>query len=704
MHTVAIIQARMGSTRLPGKVLAELGDRPVLAWVVRAAAAIAGVDRVIVATSVRSDDDRVASWCADADVACFRGSEDDVLDRFLQAARSFRADVVLRITGDCPLLDPQVCGEIVRLLGGSRADYASNVCPPTWPDGLDCEAMTRRALEAAAEAACLPAHREHVTLYLRNNRHRFRVRNLRCPFPDLAGHRWTLDTPEDLQFLRAVVGRAGPERPPSYLEVLRVLDQNPELVGTNGPGKVNEERRRSRTAAAMPRITDFAETGKLLERAEKVIPLASQTFSKSRIQYPANLAPLFLTHGHGGRVWDVDGNEYVDLVCGLLPVVLGYCDPDVDAAIRAQLDNGISFSLATELEAELAERLIEIIPCAEMVRFGKNGSDATSAAVRLARAATGRDRIIACGYHGWQDWYIGATTRNRGVPGAVRAHTHMVAYGNLEAVRAVLDAHPGEVAAMVIEPMNIEDPPRHYLAELKELLHRAGVLLVFDEVITGFRYALGGAQSLFAVTPDLAAFGKAMGNGMPISAVVGRSDVMRLMEDIFYSGTFGGEALSLAAAIAVIDKMRREPVIETLWNRGGDLAGRVRTRIAGAGLGEVIHLRGKAPWMILDIRDHPAARKQAIRTRLATELIANGVLITGSHNLCYAHTAADMDRVVQAYERALARTAEELATGKLEARLPCPAIEPVFAPRSAPALAAEPTSAAPVNAGAAPRP
>ena len=159
----------------------------------------------------------------------------------------------------------------------------------------------------------------------------------------------------------------------------------------------------------------------MLKRAEKVIPLGSQTFSKSRIQYPQGQAPLFLTHGRGGRVWDVDGNEYVDLVNGLLPIVLGYCDPDVDAAIRAQLDKGIIFSLATELEIELAELLVEIIPSAEMVRFGKNGSDATSACVRIARAATGRDRIAAGGYHGWQDWYIGATTRNKGVPGAVRA-------------------------------------------------------------------------------------------------------------------------------------------------------------------------------------------------------------------------------------------------------------------------------------------
>src|SRR5436190_4591350 len=195
----------------------------------------------------------------------------------------------------------------------------------------------------------------------------------------------------------------------------------------------------------------YARSNEMLKRAEKVIPLGSQTFSKSRIQYPQGQAPLFLTHGRGGRVWDVDGNEYVDLVNGLLPIVLGYCDPDVDGAIRAQLDKGITFSLATELEIELAELLVDIIPSAEMVRFGKNGSDATSACVRIARAVTGRDRIAVGGYHGWQDWYIGATSRHKGVPRAVRGLTHKFAFLDIAALDALLNQHKGEFAAVILE-------------------------------------------------------------------------------------------------------------------------------------------------------------------------------------------------------------------------------------------------------------
>ena len=227
-----------------------------------------------------------------------------------------------------------------------------------------------------------------------------------------------------------------------------------------------------------------------------------------------------------------------------MPNILGYCDPDVDYAIRHQLTRGISMSLPTSLECELAERLVQHIPSAEMVRFGKNGTDATSAAIRLARAATRRDRVVAVGYHGWQDWYIGATARRLGVPAAVSELTDMVPFGDLEAMEATLKSHANEYAAIILEPTGAVEPPQSYLKDLKKLAHEHGALLIFDEIVTGFRWGLGGAQAKYNVTPDLSAFGKAMGNGMPISAVVGRSDVMRLMEDIFYSGTFGGEALS----------------------------------------------------------------------------------------------------------------------------------------------------------------
>jgi glutamate-1-semialdehyde 2,1-aminomutase/spore coat polysaccharide biosynthesis protein SpsF len=675
MTAIAVIQARLSSTRLPNKVLLPLKGRPVLEWVARAAQAIPGIDKVVIATSIGTDDDAVADWAKEFGIACHRGPLDDVLERFAQAARAENADIIMRLTGDCPLLDPQVCGEVLALLKRTGSAYASNASPPSWPDGLDCEAFTRAALDAAAAEATRPADREHVTVFIRDRRHRFPQASLVCPLPALHTERWTLDEPDDLLFLEAVVEKLPAK--PSYLDVLAVLDAKPTLRAINARITRNEGFVKSLRQEALPPWNGVATSNALLERAEKVVPLASQTFSKSRIQYPAD-SPMFLTHGQGGRVWDVDGNCYVDMVCGLLPVVLGYQDPDVDAAIRAQLNNGISFSLATTLETELAERLVELIPCAEMVRFGKNGTDATSAAIRLARAFTGRDRIGVCGYHGWQDWYIGATSRHKGVPEAVQHLTHLFAYNNLDSARQLFIDHPGEIAALIMEPMNAVDPAPGYLAELKELCHANGALLVFDEVITGFRYALGGAQSMFGVTPDLASFGKSMGNGMPISAIMGRADIMREMENVFISGTFGGEALSLAASIATIDKMKREPVIEKLWQTGTILADEMAKLTAGHGLSDIFSLVGRAPWKILAVQDHPTARKEAIKTLFAREMLRAGVLFLASHNVCYAHDGEDINRVLTAWDKALGKVAEELATGKLEDRLPCPAVMPVF--------------------------
>jgi glutamate-1-semialdehyde 2,1-aminomutase/spore coat polysaccharide biosynthesis protein SpsF len=334
MRTIAIIQARMGSSRLPGKVLKDLGGMPVLAWTVRAARAVPGIDEVVVATSDQASDDRLAQWCSDRSVAHFRGEEADVLARFDAAARAFGADAVMRLTADCPLLDPHVCGQVLALLRRSGADYAGNVDPATWPDGLDCEAFTATSLATAAHEARRPSEREHVTPFLRHNRHRFRVEALICPLAGLNGQRWTLDTAEDLAALRGLVTQLPPDRPPAFTEVLAVLDAAPDTFEARRTDPRNEGYARSLAAEPVRPERGYAISWKLLAEAERLIPLGSQTFSKSHTQFPREAAPLFLTHGEGGRVFDVDGREYVDMMCGLLAVLLGYRDPDVDAALR----------------------------------------------------------------------------------------------------------------------------------------------------------------------------------------------------------------------------------------------------------------------------------------------------------------------------------------------------------------------------------
>ena len=640
MSVTAVIIARMGSTRLPGKVLMDLGGRKkVLSWVVDAARMSPGIDRAIVATSTLPGDDLIATWCRIDGTPYYRGSESDVLARVAGAVRATDdTRIVVRLTADCPFLDREVIGAVVRLQKMTGCDYASNVSPRTWPDGLDVEAFTVEALFAAEAEATRPIDRECVTTWIARNRSRFPAQTLICPLPGLERERWVLDTDQDMQFCRIIADEL--YRPASYLDILAVLDRRPGLRDINRHHPTNE--RYHEAIADEPIVPrSYPRSQAQFARAHKVIPLAAQTFSKSHIQFPQP-SPLFVSHGQGGVVWDIDGNEYVDLVSALLPNVLGYRDPDIDAAIRCQLAAGVSFSLATELEAQLAETLIRLIPCAEMVRFAKTGTEATTAAVRLARAHTGRDQVVICGgYHGWNDWSIAGTERDLGVPNILRSP--MIRRLKPGQVPIIKD----DVAAVIIEP----ECNRDQLELIRQACDRVGAVLIFDEVITGFRFDLGGAQKLYGVTPDLACFGKAMANGMPLAAVVGRADIMRRMEPpnpcVFVSGTFGGETLSLAAAIATIAKLEREHVIEHLWSKGAALRDGVRQRIEMRGLSNAIALTGEAPLIRLSFRDTQVA------DTFRREMIASGTLIIGSHNVCYAHSDGDIARVLKSYQHTL---------------------------------------------------
>jgi glutamate-1-semialdehyde 2,1-aminomutase len=421
----------------------------------------------------------------------------------------------------------------------------------------------------------------------------------------------------------------------------------------------------------------YAKSREMLARAQRTIPLGSQTFSKSHIQYP-ECAPLFLERGSGSHVWDVDGNEYIDFVSALAPVILGYDDTDVISAVTEQLHKGVSFSLPTPLEAELAEMLVDIIPCAEMVRFGKNGTDATSAAIRLARAYTKRDRVAVCGYHGWQDWYIGSTARHLGVPDAVRELTSTFQYNNLESLRNALAAHPGEFAAVIMEPLSVDPPEPGFLEGVRDLAHEHGALFVLDEIITGFRVDLGGAQTLTGVTPDLASFGKSMANGFPMAAIVGKAEYMRLMEDIFYSGTFGGEALSLAASIATIQKMQREPVHQRLNSAGERIMAKNRELISRHGLEEYVMVKGHPTWNLLIFKDGPKATLWETKSLYLEELLAQGILFIGSHNMSYAHSDSDLEKLAQAQDAAFGLLRQALDHGNVRDYLTGPPMEPLF--------------------------
>lgn len=422
----------------------------------------------------------------------------------------------------------------------------------------------------------------------------------------------------------------------------------------------------------------YAKSEAMLERALKAIPLGSQTFSKSITQYPYGVSPYFITRGQGAHVWDVDGNEYIDCASSLAAVTLGHNDPDVNAAVLAQMQNGVIFSLAHPLEVELAEKIVEMVPCAEMVRYGKNGSDATAGAIRLARAYTGRDHVVCCGYHGWQDWYIGSTARNLGVPAAVTALTHSFEYNNLDSLRAVLNTYQDNVAAVIMEPMANVRPQPGLLEGVKELAHRHGAVFILDELITGFRFANGGAQEYFGVVPDLATYGKGLSNGYPLSAVCGKAEIMRLMEDIFFSFTYGGETLSLAASLATLKKLQSRPVLADMAARGQTLMEGLQSIIDDLELNDIFSVSGHPSWSFLNFSDTGPYSSWEIKSLYLQEMLARGILTLGTHDINYAHSEEDISRLLQCYREVMGIIKIALASHKLYEHLRCQPIEPLF--------------------------
>ncbi len=422
----------------------------------------------------------------------------------------------------------------------------------------------------------------------------------------------------------------------------------------------------------------YKKSEEYLSRALKTVPLGSQTFSKSKTQLPIGISPFFASRSKGANFWDVDGNVFIDFVNSLASVTLGYCDPDVTEAVQQQLQYGTIYSISHELEFKVAEKVVEMVPCAEMVRFGKNGSDATSGAIRLARAYTQRDHVLVCGYHGWQDWYIGSTARDLGVPQGVKNLTHKFFYNDIDSLSIKLNELKDQVAAVILEPVNTTLPENDFLHKVKDLTHRHGAVLIFDETITGFRVANGGAQEYFGVTPDLSCFGKGLANGFPVSAVAGKAEIMRLMEEIFFSFTFGGETLSLAASLATLTKLQQKPVVKTLYATGEKIVKQLNTLITDHELSHVFSVSGLPVWSFFVIRDVDNVTSWQLKTLLQQEMFSNGIFMIGTHNVSYSHTDEHVDALMECYRGYFHKVKSALANNDITPLLNCEPLKPLF--------------------------
>ena len=414
------------------------------------------------------------------------------------------------------------------------------------------------------------------------------------------------------------------------------------------------------------------------KKAKKLIPSCTQTFSKGYTQFSFGVSPIFIKEGNGCHVWDIDSNRFIDYMMALGPVILGYNHPAVTGPVMKALMRGTIFSMPHSKEVELAELLCKIIPCSEMVRFGKNGSDATSGAIRAARAFTKRDMVACSGYHGWQDWYIGSTVRNAGVPKAVSGLTLTFEYNNIQSLEKLFREHRNKIACVIMEPMGVIYPKGNFLKDVAQLTRKEGALLIFDECWTGFRLALGGAQGYFKVKPDMACFGKALGNGFPISAIVGRREVMKIFDKVFYSFTFAGDLIGITAGIAVINFMRKNPVIKRIEETGKDLCSGIREIIHRNNLGDFITLKGYPARNVLEFRNKKGDEWWALKSLIQQEMHKRGVLFGGFHAVSYSHTKEDIKNTLKIYGEVFEYAESIIAKNKVKSNLKGDVVKPIF--------------------------
>jgi len=412
----------------------------------------------------------------------------------------------------------------------------------------------------------------------------------------------------------------------------------------------------------------------LYQKALELIPCTTQTLAKGPQQNINGVAPKYLVKGKGSHVWDVDGNEYLDFNMAIGPLSLGYAYDKVDEAIRQQLNDGITFSLMHPLEVEVAELLNKIIPNAESVRYSKSGADVTSAAIRVARAFTKREKILCCGYHGWHDWYISVTDRNAGIPKTTQDLTFTFNYNDIQ---SVIDSIDEDTAAVILEPFVFEAPKDNFLQKLREVCDKNGTLLIFDEMWTGFRIALGGAQEYFGVKADLATFSKAVANGMPIAILAGRKEIMNVLEkDVFFFTTFGGEALSLAAAKATINELKEKNVPAYLAKQG---------KILKDGYNKIAE-ELEMPYTkcvgyecrSLITFDSSVGNALEMKSLIQQEMIKRGILWGGFHNMSYSHTDNDVQYALKVYRDVLPILKKAVEEKNVRGYLKGEPVEPVF--------------------------
>ena len=636
MKVLAIVQARMGSTRLPDKVMRKVDGVTLIELLLTRLSESKAIDQIVVATSIDSRNNPLVKHVNGLGYETFQGSEQDVLDRFYFAAKQFAGDIVIRITGDCPLTDPLLVDEAIKKFTTSGIDYLCNTSPPTYPDGLDIEVFTFSALERAHQETEVLSDREHVTPYIRESG---LFSTLTISSDQNYSHlRWTVDEVLDLEVVDFIVRHFAPNRLFSWKDVLGMHKNFPVELSKNSTIARNE-------GAQMG-------TGqKLWKRAKAVIPGGNMLLSKRAEMFLPDQWPAYFSKSKGCKVWDLDGNEYTDMsIMGIGTNILGYGNQEVDDAVRKTVDAGNMSTLNCPEEVYLAEKLIEMHPWADMVRLARSGGEANAVAIRIARAAAGKAQVAICGYHGWHDWYLAANLGNdeelaghllpglepNGVPQNLKGTVLPFNYNDIDGLTNLIAQN--NVGVIMMEVSRSVGPQDGFLQKVRDLATKNGIVLMFDECTSGFRQTFGGLHKMYGVEPDMAMFGKALGNGYAITAIIGRREIMEAAQTTFISSTFWTERIGPTAALATLDVMSRTEswsqitkTGEAITQRWHELAKKHELKITTGGLPSLTNF------------NFDSSNALAYKTLITQEMLALGFLASNSVYVCTEHTQGVVD-------------------------------------------------------------
>ena len=566
MRIIAIVQARVDSVRFPEKVLKKIGNKTIIEILLKRLSKSKLLDEIVVATSREQVDKKLAKHVKQLNYEIFEGSKHDVLDRYYKAAKKFRANVILRVTGDCPLVDHELVDNIIKKFKDNKFDYISNCLKPSYPDGMDLEIFSFNALKKAHLKCKLNTDREHVTPYFYKY-DKFKILNIenKVNYSDL---RWTIDEEEDYVVLKKIF-KNFKNYSFSWKDVLKLVNKKPSIFKHNSHLKRNHGLKLSKGQ-------------KLWIKAKKLIPGGNMLLSKKPELFAPDVWPPYFTKTKGCHVWDLDKKKYIDFsLMGVGTNILGYSNSEVDSAVSKTIRNGNMSTLNAPEEVALAENLVEMHPWASMVRFARTGGEANAIALRIARAASGKDKVAICGYHGWHDWYLSTNINDKknlndfllpglnpkGVPLSLKKNTLPFMYNNFNQLEDIVKKNK-DIGVIFMEVCRSERPINNFLKKVRKLASQNNIILVFDECSSGFRENFGGLHLTYDVNPDLAMFGKALGNGYAVTAVIGKREVMQEAQNTFISSTFWTERIGSAAAIKSLEIMKKNKSWEYITSFG----------------------------------------------------------------------------------------------------------------------------------------